>query len=116
MYSNILRGGSKYLQRLAKKSGIKASARVVSEEVDDFAEDWLDIGSLNKGEDERLKERDEQVSSIKKNVEDWNDNDLSKAMNSREYQYNKSVQEKVQKYFEKRYPGKQRLDATGRPI
>ncbi len=116
MYSNILRGGSKYLQRLAKKSGIKASARAASEDVDDFAEDWLDIGRLNKGEDERLKERNEQVSSIKKNVEDWDDIDLSRAMNSREYQYDRGVQEKVQKYFERKYPGKQRLDATGRPI
>ncbi len=48
MYSNILRGGSKYLQRLAKKSGIKASARAASEDVDDFAEDWLEIGRLTK--------------------------------------------------------------------
>lgn len=53
------------------------------------------------------------MSSIKKNVEDWDDIDLSRAMNSREYQYDRGVQEKVQKYFERKYPGKQRLDATG---
>ena len=43
--------------------------------VDDFAEDWLDIGSLNKGEDDRLKERERQLQSIGKDIEDWDDYD-----------------------------------------
>ena len=115
MYSSILKNGTKLLVRKVKQSAIKSSMRT-DKNVDDFAEDWLDIGSLNKGEDDRLKERERQLQSIGKDIEDCDDYDLDRVIKSREYQYNKSVQEKVQKYFEKRYPGKQRLDATGRPI
>ena len=48
MYSSILKNGTKLLVRKVKQSAIKSSMRT-DKNVDDFAEDWLDIGSLNNG-------------------------------------------------------------------
>ena len=53
---------------------------------------------------------------MKRSVKTWSKDDLWSVMNSMNYQYDSDVQEKVKKYFDYKYPGYQRLDATGRQI
>lgn len=55
------------------------------------------------------------TNPLYRDIGSWDDEDLQAVMKSREYQYDSAIQKKVQKYFEKKYPGSQRLDATGRP-
>lgn len=53
---------------------------------------------------------------ILRNVSTWNEDDLKSVMNSQDYQHDAFTQKKVKSYFEHKYPGKQRLDATGKQI
>ncbi len=132
MYDKILKGiykyGKKYVKRKMIQETVEQGARAASENVDDFARDWLDIDLLNEGEDEYMNARNEAYKKgrpfpdrkpnphpLYRHVGSWNDEDLQEVMKSKKYQYDKYTQKKVQQYFELKYPGKQKLDATGRP-
>ncbi len=93
----------------------------------------FDSDELNPGEDEYIEEKlrrekerifrsqqcslpKKEISPMKRSVKTWSKDDLWSVMNSMNYQYDSDVQEKVKKYFDYKYPGYQRLDATGRQI
>lgn len=94
-------------------------------------ETWTSKNPLNgrnanpANEDEYMKEyaqkkkkfKSEQINlhPIQRPVSTWNKKDLDTVMQSKDYLYDDYTKKKVQKYFEWKYPGKQRLDATGRP-
>lgn len=138
MYDKLVKGafsyGKKYIKRKLVREGIEQPARASSKQVDDFAKDWLDIGNANPvDEDEYMRRREELYNKRKKippqppkpdisklmpmqrDVSTWSSEDLNNIMNSREYQFDKFTQNKVKKYFDHKYPGPQKLDATGRP-
>lgn len=56
-----------------------------------------------------------KLMPMQRDVSTWSSEDLNNIMNSREYQFDKFTQNKVKKYFDHKYPGPQKLDATGRP-
>lgn len=116
------------LTYLTKKLGV-AGTKKLAKRISDTAEyiinktslnPW-DADELNKGEHERLRtyfqEKDSvyEKTPLERDVKTWSINDLNAVMKSIDYKYNQSTQKKVQSYFEWKYPGKQRLDATGRP-
>ena len=52
---------------------------------------------------------------LERDVSSWAKEDLEAVMRRKEYQYNSRIQKIVQSYFDWKYPGPQRFDATGRP-
>lgn len=52
---------------------------------------------------------------LQRDVSTWSEDDLNSVMKSQEYQFDNFTQNKVKKYFDRKYPGVQKLDATGRP-
>lgn len=126
MYDKLIKGIYKYGKKTIKRKIIEKASREANEDIDDFAKDWLDIGNANPAnEDEYMKEyaqkkkkiKSEQINlqPIQRPVSTWNKKDLDTVMQSKDYLYDDYTKKKVQKYFEWKYPGKQRLDATGRP-
>lgn len=94
-------------------------------------ENWTSRSPLNArianpaDEDEYMKEYNSKnrisvpphkpIMPLQRDVSSWSKKDLDSVMRSQDYQFDRVTQKKVQSYFEWKYPGKQRLDATGRP-
>lgn len=123
MYNNLISGIYKYAKKTIKKKAVKGiaeyTARRANQDVDDFARDWLDIGYANPAdEDEYMREYNKRHKNnpIKRDVSSWSKKDLEDVMRSIEYQYDDYTQKKVRSYFEWKYPGNQKFDATGRPV
>lgn len=55
------------------------------------------------------------LSAMQRDVSSWSESDLDEVMKSSGYQNNASTQNKVKSYFDFKYPGKQKVGATGRP-
>ena len=94
------------------KFGAKKLLNYADKTVRDDDEGFFDIKSLNKGEDEEVRSWDIK----KRDVRTWSDNDVNTVMRSYSYKYDKETQKKVQDYFDYKYPGKQKYDATGKMI
>lgn len=56
-----------------------------------------------------------KLQPIQRPVSTWSEEDLGSVMQSNDYLYDNYTKKKVQRYFEWKYPDKQKLDATGRP-
>lgn len=52
---------------------------------------------------------------MQRDVSTWSKVDLDSVMQSKNYYNDGNTQKKVRSYFDWKYPGKQKLDATGRP-
>lgn len=102
---------------VAKKTGIEI-LRKASDVFDEIYTEIFGVKDLNKGEDERIKQdsSDNQSDPEMKHISKWTEEDLHKVMQSDAYKYDPQTQKKVKKYFDLKYPGNQKYDATGRPI
>ena len=49
---------------------------------------------------------------MKKDVKSWTQGDVDTVMRSNSYKYDVETQKKVQEYFDYKYPGKAKYDAT----
>ena len=101
-----------YLTKQGLKFGAKKLLNYADKKVRDDDEGFLDIRSLNKGEDDEIRSWDIK----KKDVRDWSESDVNTVMRSYSYKYDKDTQRKVQEYFDYKYPGKQKYDASGKMI
>lgn len=92
----------------------------------------FDADELNKGENETIKQMEREslkrrihvperkpdinkISPLQRNVASWSDDDLKEVMFMDDYKNDGPVRKKVKSYFDYKYPGPQRFDATGRP-
>lgn len=132
MYKSVFRGlynyGKKYIKSKAITEATETSARTINDDIDDFAKDWLDIGNLNEGEDERVREWGNQdkktipiperkpQTPMNREVSSWSEEDVEEIMKTKAYQFDNSTQKKVQSYFDYNYPGNVEYDATGRML
>ncbi|MBR3662666.1 MAG: hypothetical protein IKN67_05260 [Alphaproteobacteria bacterium] len=57
------------------------------------------IKDLNQGEDEILKELQNPNSPMAKDISDWDNGDLAKAIKSPSYKHNSLLQKKVEEYI-----------------
>lgn len=94
------------------KYGSKKLLNYADKKIRDVDEGFLDLKSLNQGEDEEVRSWDIK----KKDVKHWTEDDVNTVMRSSSYKYDKNTQKKVQEYFDYKYPQKVKYDATGRMI
>ncbi|MGN0913932.1 MAG: hypothetical protein ACI4OW_03460 [Alphaproteobacteria bacterium] len=123
---------SKFLIKLGEVTARETMKRIsdITKEIENItSKNPLNAKNANpENEDEYMKARNEAYKKgrpfperkpnphpLYRHVGSWNEEDLQKVMKSKEYQYDVYTQKKVQQYFELKYPGKQKLDATGRP-
>lgn len=130
------------MPNLKSKIAVKAGeyvGRSAMKKISDFTnelETWTSKNPLNAktanppDEDEYMREynkKKKQVSipsdkqgrmklkPMQREVSTWSKEDLDSVMQSKDYQYDELTQKKVKRYFERKYPETQKLDATGRP-
>lgn len=106
--------------------GEKVSRDIMNKisDVTDELEMWTSKNPFNAkyanpaNEDEYMREYNKKHKSnpLKRDVSTWSKKDLDDVMYSKEYQYDDYTQKKVRSYFEWKYPGNQKFDATGRPV
>lgn len=114
MNNLIKKAADKTGKFIAKKTGIEG-LRKASDKFDEVYTEIFGIKTLNRGEEGTVS-RKQKIHPLKKCVSSWTDEDLNEIMQSNEYKYDTKTQNKVKNYFDYKYPGNQKLDATGRPI
>lgn len=78
-------------------------------------QDWLNKNRKDKLPVDERKRSISNLTPMQRAVSTWSKEDLDILMKSKDYRYDDETQKKVRSYFEWKYPGKQRVDATGRP-
>lgn len=78
-------------------------------------QNWLNKNRKDKLPVDERKRSISNLTPMQRAVSTWSKEDLDILMKSKDYRYDDETQKKVRSYFEWKYPGKQRVDATGRP-